>query len=180
MAITMRQIADKLGITKASVVVGLQRRGIKPVSCGEHGAFLYPESVLQDIRKPVKMFRKLKSQERTMAMSAMLVTVADLMKELGVELKPLNDAVKAAKVSPARVVNGAPVFWAEDIPRIKAALPKPEAPAAKKLSAIEELTEAVLMLTEEVSKINKVLVEIKSNQLDMKRQLEKMNFKAHL
>ena len=115
-----------------------------------------------------------------MAMSAMLVTVADLMKELGVELKPLNDAVKASKVSPARVVNGAPVFWAEDIPKIKAALPKPEAPVVKKLSAIEELTEAVLMLTEEVSKINKTLAEMKSNQLDMKRQLEKMNFKAHL
>lgn len=178
MTITVKQIADKLGVTKASVVVGLQRRGIKPVSCGKHGAFLYPDATLQDIRKPAKMFRKPK--EKPMAMSAMLVTVADLMKELGVELKPLNDAVKAAKVSPARVVNGAPVFWAEDIPRIKAALPKPEAPVVKKLSAIEELTEAVLMLTEEVSKINKVLVEIKSNQLDMKRQLEKMNFKAHL
>ena len=115
-----------------------------------------------------------------MAMSAMLVTVADLMKELGVELKPLFDAVKAAKVSPAKVINNDPVFWAEDIPKIKAALPKPEAPVVKKLSAIEELTEAVLMLTEEVSKINKCLAEIKSNQLDMKRQLEKMNFKLHL
>lgn len=115
-----------------------------------------------------------------MAMSAMLVTVADLVKELGVELKPLNDAVKAAKVTPARVVDSNPVFWAEDIPKIKAALPKPEVPVAKKLSAIEELTEAVLMLTEEVGKINKTLAEMKSNQLDMKRQLEKMNFKSHL
>lgn len=178
MPLSVSEMAAKLGLTRQGAYVALLRRGIKPVSQGKYGAFLYPDSALQDVRKPLEMFRQ--SKEKPMAMSAMLVTVADLVKELGVELKPLNDAVKAAKVSPAKVINNDPVFWAEDIPKIKAALPKPEAPVAKKLSAIEELTEAVLMLTEEVGKINKVLVEIKSNQLDMKRQLEKMNFEAHL
>lgn len=178
MTITVSEIAAKLGVARNGVYAALQRRGITPVAQGRWGTLLYPDSAIQDIRKPIKMFHQ--SKEKPMAMSAMLVTVADLMKELGVELKPLNDAVKAAKVSPAKVINNDPVFWAEDIPRIKAALPKPEAPVAKKLSAIEELTEAVLMLTEEVSKINKCLAEIKSNQLDMKRQLEKMNFKTHL
>lgn len=178
MTIAVKQIADKLGIARNGVYAALQRRGITPVAQGRWGTNLYPDSALQDICKPIKMFHQ--SKEKPMAMSAMLVTVADLVKELGVELKPLNDAVKAAKVSPAKVINNDPVFWAEDIPKIKAALPKPEAPVAKKLSAIEELTEAVLMLTEEVGKINKCLVEIKSNQLDMKRQLEKMNFKSHL
>lgn len=178
MPLSVLEMAAKLGLSRQGAYVALLRRGIKPVSQGKHGIFLYPDSALQDVRKPISLFRQ--SKEKPMAMSAMLVTVADLMKELGVELKPLFDAVKAAKVSPAKVINNDPVFWAEDIPKIKAALPKPEAPVAKKLSAIEELTEAVLLLTEEVSKINKTLAEMKSNQLDMKRQLEKMNFKSHL
>ncbi len=178
MTITISEIATKLGVSRSCAAALLQKRGIEPISQGKRGMYLYPDSVLQDVRKPIKLFRQ--SKEKPMAMSAMLVTVADLKKELGVELKALNDAVKAAKVTPAKVINNDPVFWAEDIPKIKAAIPKPESPAPKKLSAIEELTEAVLMLTEEVGKINKVLVEIKSNQLDMKRQLEKMNFKAHL
>ena len=178
MTLSVAEIATKLGTSRSNVWARLSQRGIGPVSTGTRGAYLYPDTVIQEIRKPLEMFRQTK--EKPVAMSAMLVTVADLMKELGIELKPLYDAVKAAKVSPAKVIGNDPVFWAEDIPRIKAALPKPEAPVVKKLSAIEELTEAVLMLTEEVSKINKTLAEIKSNQLDMKRQLEKMNFKAHL
>lgn len=159
--LTIQSMANELGISYAAVLNRLAARGIKPIyKLGKTGIFA--PSALPLLRTVITNTPNLKesaakARAAKAAKARATAPVSKPAKKSAKELPPLPDL---SLKEPVKL---------ED---------EPVKPPVR--TQMQELADAVLMLAEQVENIGRVLLEIKSNQLDMKRQLEKMNFKAHL
>ena len=159
--LTIQSMANELGLSYAAVLNRLAARGIKPIyKLGKTGIFA--PSALPLLRTVITNNPNLKefaakARAAKAAKAKATAPVSKPAKKSAKELPPLPDL---SLKEPVKL---------ED---------EPVKPPVR--TQMQELADAVLMLAEQVENIGRVLLEIKSNQLDMKRQLEKMNFKAHL
>ena len=159
--LTIQSMANELGLSYAAVLNRLAARGIKPIyKLGKTGIFA--PSALPLLRTVITNNPNLKesaakARAAKAAKARATAPVSKPAKRSAKELPPLPDL---SLKEPVKL---------ED---------EPVKPPVR--TQMQELADAVLMLAEQVENIGRVLLEIKSNQLDMKRQLEKMNFKAHL
>lgn len=159
--LTIQSMANELGLSYAAVLNRLAARGIKPIyKLGKTGIFA--PSALPLLRTVITNNPNLKesaakARAAKAAKARATAPVSKPAKKSAKELPPLPDL---SLKEPVKL---------ED---------EPVKPPVR--TQMQELADAVLMLAEQVENIGRVLLEIKSNQLDMKRQLEKMNFKAHL
>ena len=159
--LTIQSMANELGLSYAAVLNRLAARGIKPIyKLGKTGIFA--PSALPLLRTVITNNPNLKesaakARAAKAAKARATAPVSKPTKKSAKELPPLPDL---SLKEPVKL---------ED---------EPVKPPVR--TQMQELADAVLMLAEQVENIGRVLLEIKSNQLDMKRQLEKMNFKAHL
>ena len=159
--LTIQSMANELGLSYAAVLNRLAARGIKPIyKLGKTGIFA--PSALPLLRTVITNNPNLKesaakARAAKAAKARATAAVSKPAKKSAKELPPLPDL---SLKEPVKL---------ED---------EPVKPPVR--TQMQELADAVLMLAEQVENIGRVLLEIKSNQLDMKRQLEKMNFKAHL
>lgn len=159
--LTIQSMANELGISYAAVLNRLAARGIKPIyKLGKTGIFAPSalpllRTVITNNPNPKESTAKARAAKAAKARAT--APVPKPAKKSAKELPPLPDL---SLKEPVKL---------ED---------EPVKPPVR--TQMQELADAVLMLAEQVENIGRVLLEIKSNQLDMKRQLEKMNFKAHL
>lgn len=182
MPISTPRLASKLGVTTSVVFARAKSRHIEPVSRGKQGGHhvptMWPDSAIESLKST--------RQKRTKAVATTcsLVTVADMAAEFHASNADTQAAIERAGVTPIRVreINGVKVelYLDDDIAKVKAALPHPKPAQPPKSTPIGDLAEAVLMLTEEIGKQTAVLTEIKSQQADIKRLMEKIVFKSHL
>lgn len=164
--LTIQSMANELGISYAAVLNRLAARGIKPIyKLGKTGIFA--PSALPLLRtaitnnpNPKESTAKARAAKARAAKAAKARATAPVSKPAKKSAKELPSLPDLSLKEPVKL---------ED---------EPVKPPVR--TQMQELADAVLMLAEQVENIGRVLLEIKSNQLDMKRQLEKMNFKAHL
>lgn len=159
--LTIQSMANELGISYAAVLNRLAARGIKPIyKLGKTGIFAPSalpllRTVITNNPNPKESTAKARAAKAAKARAT--APVSKPAKKSAKELPSLPDL---SLKEPVKL---------ED---------EPVKPPVR--TQMQELADAVLMLAEQVENIGRVLLEIKSNQLDMKHQLEKMNFKAHL